>query len=65
MKEDKKPMNYDEFKGKKINVADLSDEEVKVLILDVEKRIKTKQKELEELNEKIRKIKIKIDNWNN
>ena len=58
-------MNYEEFKGKKINVADLSDEEVKILILDVEKRIKQKQKELDELNEKIRKIKIKIDNWNN
>lgn len=58
-------MNYIEFKGKNIDVADLSDEEVKILVLDVEKRIKEKQKELDELNEKIRKIKIKIDNWNN
>lgn len=49
----------------KMSVDELSDIEVDFLINLIKNDILKKTKELEELNQKIRNLKIKIDNWGN
>jgi hypothetical protein len=49
----------------KMSVDELSDIEVDFLINLIKNDILKKTKELEELNQKIRNLKIKIDNWEN
>jgi hypothetical protein len=57
-----------ELKEKLINselsVDNLTGNQVKILIKELENDLKTKQEELDELNKKIKDIKIKIDNFN-
>lgn len=55
----------EELKKKKISVKDLSNEQVKLLKEEFEKDIESYIKELEEVNDRVRNIKFKIDNWNN
>jgi hypothetical protein len=57
-----------ELKEKLINselsVDNLTGNQVKILVKELENDLKIKQEELDELNKKIKNIKIKIDNFN-
>jgi len=48
----------------KITVGDLSSEEVRILTQVYKIDLNGKNKELDDLNQKIKNIKYKIDNWN-
>lgn len=62
-------MNIDETKEKllkkEIKISNLSSSEVKEIKKSVEKDLNIKREELRSLNEKIKQMKVKIDNWAN
>lgn len=49
----------------KISVYDLELEEVKKIKATIQKDLKAKRQELDEINQKIKGMKTKIDNWSN
>ena len=51
--------------NKEITVADLTSNEVNEIKEMIKKDLASKQKELSDLNKKIREIKVQIDNWAN
>ena len=60
-------MNYENVKkqlqNKEISVLDLSCKDVKSITKKMKKELEEKQIELDELNEKIKDIKVRIDNF--
>ena len=48
-----------------ISVMDLNEKEVKKIKESFEKDLEDKRQELSELNQRIKDVKVKIDNWAN
>ena len=50
--------------NQEISIADLTLEEVEQIKEIVQKELKMKKQELDKINQKIKEMKLKIDNWN-
>lgn len=50
--------------NQEISIADLSLEEVEQIKELVQRDLKNKKQELNDVNQRIKEVKIKIDNWN-
>lgn len=50
--------------NQEISIADLSLEEVEQIKELVQRDLKNKKQELNDVNQRIKEMKIKIDNWN-
>lgn len=55
----------DKLLNKEISISDLTSDEVEKIKKSVKKDLEVKKEELNDINQKIKNIKIKIDNWSN